>query len=519
MFSQLFESLLITLFNWVRCRWSSPALRQQPVEPSVPPPDHVALGRVIASPGGAPDAASNDLPKPGMVTLSPAEFLRHLYVLGATGCGKTNLLMQIIEADIASRRAFCAIDLRGDLIDRILIRMAHAAPVEEWRTRLLLIDLRQSEHIVGFNPLAGEGTAYNRALHVLSVLKQQSESWGIQLEETLRNCLIALAESGWSLLELEPLLSDASFRAAVVKQVSDPYVRAFFARFEELSPANQLSWAMAVLNKVTPLLAVPELRLMVGQRQSFSFRTLLDSVPGMSILIALDLAKLHEAACLTGGLFVSAFQTAIMSRTDQKESERVPAHLYLDEFENMASDRFESIVAEGRRFGLGLCLSHQNVSQLSPRLRSVLRNNVHTQIYFQTGALDAAELAREITGVDPEEDVRTTLITQKMGEAYVIRRGEASLRIKTLHSPDPDVDPEVVKAMCEASFATYARPASEVEQELKEREQQSTSLSGQAGSDEKPPYEIRHADTTQFKPKDHEPQSHQPRGPSSQSSN
>ena len=202
-----------------------------------------------------------------------------------------------------------------------------------------------------------------------------------------------------------------------------------------------------------------------------------------------------------------------MSRVDQPEAERVPVQLYVDEFETMATERFESIVAEGRRFGLGLCLSHQNISQLSTSLRHVLRNNVHTQIYFQTGALDATELAREITGVDSDEDVRTTLMTQGVGEAYLVRRGQPSTRIRTLHSPDPRVDTALLQAMRQASFATFARPRAAVEKELAEREACIKSLGAHAPSDHaslhlstgKKAPQVRHGKTTNFRPANSRP--------------
>lgn len=486
MLTRLVEHFLIGALNRVISR---PEKSPKEPPPVALPSDHAVIGRLIGEDGRLTKQE---------IALSPEARRRHLYLLGATGTGKTNLLLRLIESDIANCRAFCVIDLRGDLVDRILLRLAANAPTEAWRERLLLMDLRDADRVVGFNPLVGEGDAYNRALHLLSVLKYQSESWGVQLEETLRNCLLALAEAEWSLLEIEPLLTNATFRAEVMRRVSDSRVRSFFERFEALSSANQTTWTLAVLNKITPLLAVPSLRLTFGQRRSFSFRTLMDEQPGMIVLISLAVDRLHDAARLAGGLLVSGFQTAIMSRADVPEAARTPANLYIDEFECMASDRFEAIIAEGRRFGLGLTLSHQNISQLGTGLRNVLRNNVHTQIYFQTGALDAAELVKEIGG-ESSDEVRSLLMSQGVGQAYLVRRGQPSVRFQAHLSPDPRVSAEKVRAVCEASYATYARPRSEVEAEIAERERNYSTLS--AATPAAPVYEIRHAKTATFKPK------------------
>ena len=531
MFFRLVESLLIHIFNSGQRRRAEKRKAKPVVKvPLAPSPEHVVIGHVINEKQKPLDVIARDLLERGVIALTPKARRRHLYVLGATGTGKTNLLLRLIESDIQNKRAFCVIDLRGDLVDRILLRIAHhaeqnkssekgkQAAANEWAKRLLLLDLRHGEAVVGFNPLQGvahskqsgkatksggtsdSGDAYSRAMQMLEVLRSQSDSWGVQLEETLRNSLVALSETGWSLLEIEPLLTNAAFRAEVLSQISDSHVQGFFERFEKLSEANKLAWTMAVLNKVTPLLAIPQLRLMFGQRQGFSFRELLDNEPGMVILVSLAIDKLHHAAHLVGGLLVSNFQTAMMARVDQVESERVPVFLYADEFEMMATERFQEIVAEGRRFGVGLCLSHQNLSQLSVGLRNVLRNNVHTQIYFQTGAVDASELAKEISGDTPKDEVRQTLMSQDVGEAYLIRRAQPSLRMKTLYSPDPIVDANVVAELCRASRAHYASPQSAIEVELKAREERLKGLENKPKASTAPVYEIRHAKTATFKP-------------------
>jgi len=165
----------------------------------------------------------------------------------------------------------------------------------------------------------------------------------------------------------------------------------------------------------------------------------------------------------------------------------------------MASDRFEAIVAEGRRFGLGLTLSHQNISQLSTGLRNVLRNNVHTQIYFQTGALDAAELVKEIGGSNADE-VKATLISQGVGQAFLVRRGQTSIRFQAHHAPDPGVDPEQVRAVRQSCATTYAQARARIEGELARREQSYASPARAGDSSATPTYEIRHSKTATFKP-------------------
>ena len=474
MITRLFESLIVGFANPLldkaqqrRARHQKPALTDGP-----PADGQVLLGQVRP----VPSAHSFPHPLPGQASpssafsLSSAARRRHLYAIGSTGCGKTNFLLRLIEADIAAGHSFCVIDLRGDLVDRILLRLAQTKDPEAAGKRLLLLDLRQQEHSVGFNPLTGTGDAYNRAFHTLDVLRQQADSWGIQLEETLRNALLALAETGWSLTEVEPLLCEPAFREQVLSSVTDSQVRSFFLRYGQLTADKQATWRLPVLNKITPLLAIPSVRLMLGQRQGISFPDLLDKRPGQIVLISLAVDRLHGAAHLVGGLLVSALQTAIMARVDQPEKERVPVNLYIDEFETMATERFETILAEGRRFGLGLTLSHQNLSQLPQALRHAVLTNAQTQLYFQTGATDATELAREVTCGQPREWIRTALVGQAVGEAFLVRRGQESVHLKVAHCPDPKAGPANMDVLRSASFAAFALPRPIAEREIQERE-------------------------------------------------
>ncbi|BDI31465.1 hypothetical protein CCAX7_35160 [Capsulimonas corticalis] len=462
MLNQWIQSLLSSAINRDLRRREERARAASPPSAVIP----------VLAPGGLVlgHEFSDEEPQAGApVTLSPEQRRRHVYVLGATGTGKSNLLLRLIESDIAAGRSFCVVDLRGDLVDRILPRLSAAGDAEHWRERLLLIDLRHEEDVVGFNPLVGPGDAYGRAFHVLEVLRQQSDSWGVQLEETLRNCLIALAETGGTLLEIEMMLCNASFRAATLAKVQDRYVQSFFQRFDQLSAEQRLGWSMPVLNKVTPLLAIPRLRRFFGGAHTVSLQKTLDRRSGQVILVSLAVDRLHQAAYLVGGLLVSAIQNAIMARVDLAEGDRIPVNLYVDEFETMASEQFETFIAEGRRFGLGLCLSHQNLSQMPTRLREVLLNNAHTQIYFQTGAGDAAQLAREVS-LDLRRDALQRLLTQqRTGEALIVQRGDRSRRIRVALSQDPAVSPALLAGLRQASWQAYGRTREEVEKELEQR--------------------------------------------------
>ena len=343
--------------------------------------------------------------------------LRHVYVLGSTGCGKTNLLSQIVERDVDAKATVAVLDMRGDLIDKILSSVAGKIDHD----RVHLIDLRRPELSLGLNPFQYGNDPYSAALQIHGILRAAADSWGVQLDETLRCSLIALSYARKALTDLAELLTNSAFRQSVLSGVDDAYVKEFFRRFDALSPDKQSQWVLPVLNKVSAFLSHPTVRSILAEKRPIDLPAVLDT-PGSILLIALGTDRLHSLAGTFGCLAVSAIENCAMKRVDCLESQRNPVHLYLDEFENFQSPAFEKIIAEGRRFRLGLTLSHQNLHQLDSRLRHVIMNNAGTRIYFRTGLSDATELGRELSNSGIDEPVKA-LLRLPTGHAYVC--GEA----------------------------------------------------------------------------------------------
>ena len=381
--------------------------------------------------------------------LSKESRLKHLYILGSTGCGKTNLLTQLVERDINRRRSVVVLDMRGDLIDAIT-RFAASGVASE---RLHLIDLRRPELSFGLNPFQYGNDAYSSALQVHAILRASAESWGVQLDETLRCSLIVLANARRSLTELPRLLTDHAFRDRLLGGVEDDYVKSFFDRFDRLSQDKQSQWVLPVLNKVSPFVSHPAIRAILNERSPVDLPEVLDC-PGSILLVALGADRLHGLAGTFGCLAVSAIENSVMKRVDQAEPKRNPVHLYLDEFENFQTPAFEAIIAEGRRFRLGLTLSHQNLHQLDSRLRHVIMNNAGTRIYFRTGLTDASELGRELLNYGIKDPVKS-LLRLPTGQAFVVGEGVqgrlVSFRKANVAEPDQDALDALYKNICHRS--------------------------------------------------------------------
>jgi hypothetical protein len=357
------------------------------------------------------DAA--ETPWDRLVSLPPDRLKTHVLVIGSTGSGKTVFLTHLFAQDIVLKRSFVVLDLRGDLVDAVLALLAGRIDPR----KVLLLDLREKRSPAGFDPLAGRGEAYFRALAVIDAIAAQHDL-GVQVVETLRNALLLLAEAGLPLTLIERLFHDGGFRDGLVGRCRSEQVAGFWARYGAMSPDRQATLAMPVMNKVSLLLATEGLRKVLGHPKPVDLGRHLDS-PGSVTLVSLAGDELHGAGRMFGRIFLASACREIFSRVGVAESGRNPVRLYVDEFENFAGEDFEPVLAEGRRFKFSLVLAHQTLAQLSPRMRSMVLNNVGTKVVFRCGREDSAALSRDVSG-DPRAHDFTTL---GVGEALVWSRG------------------------------------------------------------------------------------------------
>lgn len=171
----------------------------------------------------------------------------------------------------------------------------------------------------------------------------------------------------------------------------------FWERYDALSPEKQAAYVSPVLNKVSLLFATEGLRRMLGHQEPTDLGKHLNT-PGSVTFISLAVDELHGAGRMTGALLLSAICREIFGRVMIPEAQRNPVRLIVDEFENFNMGDFESILAEGRRFKLSLFLANQTLGQLTPRIRSMILNNVGVKLFFRTGRDDAPILSKDLTG-------------------------------------------------------------------------------------------------------------------------
>jgi DNA helicase HerA-like ATPase len=324
----------------------------------------------------------------------------HMYVIGGSGTGKTKFLESIIRQDMEAGKGFAIIDPHGALIDTVkgFLALQNGEYGDFIRENVVLLDpLDPHAPVVNFNPLErspGISSAEQSAALVGVFKKIWEASWGVRMEDLLRNAFIALSENELTIVELPKFLTDESFRTAMLENVTHPICLAYFERYGGLAKRTQQEWSEPVMNKINAILSDERIRgIFSARKSSFNIREVMDS--GKIFLVRLDRGRLQGGGDLLGAILVSAFQLAAFSRTDVSQAKRRQFYLYIDEFQNFATDSFVEMLAESRKYGLSLIMAHQNLAQIPQSLRASVMANCGIKILFRLSRDDAESLAKE----------------------------------------------------------------------------------------------------------------------------
>jgi len=324
---------------------------------------------------------------------------RHMYIVGKTGVGKTTLMENMVIADILAGRGVGVVDPHGEFSDKILDF------VPENRVKdVVYFNPADMEHPIAFNPLEQVGTEYRHlvASGIMGVFKKiWVDMWSARMEYILNNTLLALLEyPGSTLLGIMRMLNDKVYRSKVVDNLKDQVVKSFWTNeFAKYSQKFETEATAAIQNKVGQFVTNPLIRNILGQpRSSIDMRKMMDD--GKILIVNLSKGKIGEDnSALIGALIITKLQLAAMSRVEVPESQRQDFYLYVDEFQNFATDSFATILSEARKYHLSLILAHQYIGQLihdsSTKVRDAIFGNVGTIITFRVGAEDSEFLERE----------------------------------------------------------------------------------------------------------------------------
>ena len=397
---------------------------------------------------------------------------RHVYIIGQTGAGKSGMLELFALSDIFYDQGYCIIDPHGDFA----INNLRFIPEKRIKD-VVYFNPADTQFPVAFNPLelSDPSRKPNVTSEVIGVLKRMfGDSWGPRLEHILRYTLLALLDRPeTTLLDISRMLTDKDFRKETLDYCKDVTVLQFWKHEFGQWNEKQVNESIApVLNKVGAFTANPIIRNIIGQpKSSFDVRRIMDE--GKILVVNLSKGLIGEDnAGILGAVLVTKVQLAAMSRSDIPDvADRRPFYLYVDEFQNFATDSFAVILSEARKYGLNLTVANQYISQMTDNVRDAVFGNVGTTISFRVSADDAPLLAKQFEPTFEAQDLlslnnRNFVISMIINGEKVPAFSATTLSIPT--TPKDNFD-----AIIASSREKYSRPRAVVEAEIKETIEQS----------------------------------------------
>jgi hypothetical protein len=331
--------------------------------------------------------------------IKPDDRRRHMYIIGKTGSGKTTLIENMIVQDIQAGHGVAVIDPHGELASRML----DFVPPERIED-VVYFNPADIDYPIAFNAIEQVPFEYRHLVvdGIMAVFKKiWVDVWSARMEYILNNTLLSLLEiPNATLLGVNRMLAEKEYRKQIVDKLTDPVVKAFWVNeFERYDSRFRAEAVAPIQNKVGQFSSNPLIRNIIGQVKSkINLRDIMDN---RRILIAnLSKGLIGEVnSALLGSMLVTKLQLAAMSRVDIPEEERPDFYLYVDEFQNYATDSFANILSEARKYRLNLILVHQYISQLvskdSTKVKDAIFGNVGTIVAFRVGAEDAELLEKE----------------------------------------------------------------------------------------------------------------------------
>jgi len=389
------------------------------------------------------------------VYISEDDRLRHTYIIGKTGVGKSELLIEMIMQDIRAGKGVCFIDPH-DTVEKIME----------------MIPPERAEDVIYFNP---SDTQRPMGLNMIEAKTEEEKHFittsivglmyklydphktgiiGPRFEHAIRNAMLTvMSEPGNTFVEVVRVLTDARYVQELLPKVKDPIVRRYWTdQIAQTSDFHKSEVLDYIVSKFGRFVTNKMMRNIIGQSESaFNFRKVMDE--GKILLINLAKGRIgEENSQFLGLILVPKILIGAMSRQDVPEEQRKPFYLYVDEFQNFATPDFAQILSEARKFGLALTVANQFIGQMEEEVKNAIFGNVGTLVSFRVGVNDANYLQHEYQPVFSETD----LINVERFNAY----------IKTIVNNEP-VQPfslDLTKDMSKAKEARSVKMAEMVKQ-------------------------------------------------------
>ena len=457
---------IASIFHFPTVFTDIPRVKEVKAKGAEPPPNLPASGTLIGK--------SSYRNEEREVRIGDEDRRRHVYIIGQTGTGKSNLLTNMVVGDIESGKGVAVIDPHGDLVEDILSRV----PKERFED-VIVFDPGDIMRPLGINMIEYDFNRPEEKTFIVNEMQSifnklfTAETMGPMFEQYMRNALLLLMEDAENepatLMEVARVFTDADFRKRKLPRIKNPSVQDFWEK-EAVKAGGE-----AALSNITPYItskfnnftANDYMRVIIGQAKSaFNFRRVMDE--GKILLVNLSKGRIGDInANLLGMILVGKFLMAALSRVDMPQENRLDFNLYIDEFQNFTTDSIAVILSEARKYRLNLVIAHQFIGQLTEKIRDAVFGNVGSVVSFRIGAQDAEFLTKQFDPVFGEQD----LLNIDNFNAYVklLIRGETSkpFNIKTI--PASTGDPKSAVYLRETSRERYGRLREETEEEILKR--------------------------------------------------
>ncbi len=429
-------------------------------------------------------AAPMDLPQDGVflgvntdrgretkVYLTPEDRLRHFYVIGQTGTGKTNLLKTMIVQDIRAGQGLCFIDPHGSDVEDILALV----PPERMKD-VIYFDPAYVERPMALNMLEYDKRfpeqktfVVNEMLSIFNKLFDMKTAGGPMFEQYFRNAVLLTIddpETGSTLVDVSRVLSNKAFRDLKLSKCTNPLVVQFWTEVAakaggEASLANIVPY---IVSKFDNFLANDIMRPVIAQeRSSFNFREIMDSKK--ILLVNLSKGRLGDInANLIGLILVGKILMAALSRVDSLGKDLPPFYLYIDEFQNITTDSIATILSEARKYKLSLNIAHQFIAQLDEKIKNAVFGNVGSLAVFRVGAEDAEYLEKQMAPVFTAKDIMN--IDNYNAYLKMLAKG-IPMKPFNIRVPAPERGDAVrAEKIKQISYLTFGKDRLEVESEI-----------------------------------------------------
>lgn len=395
---------------------------------------------------------------------------QHMYVVGKSGTGKSAMLSNLIIQDIVNGEGLCVVDPHGELVEGVLEKIPKSREAD-----VVYFNPADVDYPMGFNILELPDPKYKHlvASGLMGIFtKIWANVWSARMEYILNNAVLALLETpNTTLLGVPRILVDKEYRQKIIANVKDPVVRSFWlSEFEEWQDKYRSEAIAPIQNKVGQFLSTAIVRNVVGQSKStLDIFDLMNK--GKILLVNVSKGRIGEDnSMLLGAMLITKIQLSAMERVRISEDARKDFYLYVDEFQNFATDSFANILSEARKYRLNLIMAHQYTGQLttdtSTKVRDAVFGNVGTMVVFRVGAADAEMLEPDFEPEFTIQDIVNLPNYQVYLRLLVNGISSRPFSAKTLHPFKLSEGSIGADAVIEASRKRYARNRLEVEKEI-----------------------------------------------------